>query len=148
MKYLDIVFDGPTGGNEFGRFVEVEDDKGKSINFGEWIKRTDGHWALRIKRDSLGVTEGVLRIAEERGRQVIDEGWTSEHDDAHTPGVLAIAGATYALNSTSMALQGNPPNLWPWAKSWWKPKTALRDLEKAGALIAAEIDRRLRNGEK
>lgn len=45
--FIDIVFDGPPG-HESGRFVEVEDEGGKSINAGEWIKRADGFWVLRI----------------------------------------------------------------------------------------------------
>lgn len=44
---VDIVFDGPPGPAS-GRFVEVEDAAGKSINFGEWVDRPDGYWALRI----------------------------------------------------------------------------------------------------
>jgi len=33
-------------------------------------------------------------------------------------------------------------SLWPWGSEWWKPsKDPIRDLVKAGALIAAEIDR-------
>jgi hypothetical protein len=47
MKYVDIVFDGPPA-PESGRFVEVEDDTGRSINLGEWIHRPDGFWALRL----------------------------------------------------------------------------------------------------
>jgi hypothetical protein len=30
---------------------------------------------------------------------------------------------------------------WPWRWEWWKPGNRVRELEKAGALIAAEIDR-------
>jgi hypothetical protein len=32
---------------------------------------------------------------------------------------------------------------WPWSKHWWKPtpNDRVRELVKAGALIAAEIDR-------
>lgn len=48
-KYVDIVFDGPPG-PEAGRFVEVEDDAGKSIKFGEWVQRPDGYWALRLAK--------------------------------------------------------------------------------------------------
>lgn len=44
---VDIVFDGPPG-HESGRFVEVEDSNGASISIGEWVKRDDGYWALRI----------------------------------------------------------------------------------------------------
>lgn len=47
MSHIDIVFDGPPG-PVAGRFVEVEDAEGKSICAGEWIKRSDGYWALRI----------------------------------------------------------------------------------------------------
>ena len=45
-KTIDIVFDGPPG-NQSGGFVEVERN-GKSIRFGEWIRREDGYWVLRI----------------------------------------------------------------------------------------------------
>lgn len=47
MKHINIIFDGPPS-HESGRFVEVEDDSGNSINIGEWIQRPDGYWALRI----------------------------------------------------------------------------------------------------
>ena len=47
-KFIDIVFDGPPG-PVCGRFVEVEDQDGKSINAGEWIQRDDGYWVLRFK---------------------------------------------------------------------------------------------------
>lgn len=48
-EYINIVFDGPPG-HESGRFVEVENDSGKSISIGEWIDRKDGYWALRIPK--------------------------------------------------------------------------------------------------
>jgi hypothetical protein len=38
--------------------------------------------------------------------------------------------------------------IWPWNKSWWKPRNAIEDLTRAGALIAAEIDRLQRINEK
>ena len=47
MKHIDIVFDGPPS-HESGRFVEVEDETGASVKFGEWVEREDGYWALRI----------------------------------------------------------------------------------------------------
>jgi hypothetical protein len=34
--------------DEAGRFVEVEDGNRRSFRFGEWVKRDDGYWALRI----------------------------------------------------------------------------------------------------
>jgi len=44
---INVIFDGPPS-HVSGRFVEVEDDDGHSINAGEWIERGDGCWALRI----------------------------------------------------------------------------------------------------
>jgi hypothetical protein len=77
---------------------------------------------------------GVQAITAERQRQIAIEGWTPAHDATHTKGELARAAACYALG-------GRPPGLWPWGDQWWKPSTPERNLEKAGALIAAEIDR-------
>jgi len=56
MKFVDVVFDGPPGPT-CGRFVEVENDAGASIAFGEWIQRDDGFWALRIRSQDLSVIE-------------------------------------------------------------------------------------------
>ena len=47
--HIDVVFDGPPG-HESGRFVEVEDASGKSINYGKWVQRPDGFWVLRLPR--------------------------------------------------------------------------------------------------
>ena len=78
--------------------------------------------------------QGTTAITAERQRQVAVEGWTPEHDAHHSKGELARAAACYALGA-------RPPGLWPWEDKWWKPSDTKRNLEKAGALIAAEIDR-------
>lgn len=46
-SHLDIVFDGPPG-PVCGRFVEVEDNAGRSVTFGNWLQRSDGYWVLRL----------------------------------------------------------------------------------------------------
>jgi hypothetical protein len=51
MDYIDIVFDDPPS-PEGARFVEVEDSRGRSINFGESVRRHDGYWTLRIPADA------------------------------------------------------------------------------------------------
>lgn len=96
-------------------------------------------------------TGGVTLIAAERQRQVQAEGWTPAHDDAHADGLLSDAAACYALVSSiswkkrlRIAESGSVPDFWPWHSSWWKPANRKRDLVKAGALIAAELDRLLR----
>lgn len=95
---------------------------------------------------------GVNLIFAERERQKFDEGWTAEHDAEHTYGELADAAASYAMTpdtratitAVCMERDGLPPT-WPWDKQWWKPTpdNRIRELVKAGALIAAEIDRLL-----
>lgn len=66
-------------------------------------------------------------VADERQRQRDAEGWTLDHDDGHKGGELARAGACYALHAGT-DLGGQTPLFWPWAKEWFKPKTARRDL--------------------
>ncbi len=51
--FLDIVFDGdPTPPEGKAQFVEVEDETGKSVRAGTWLKRDDGYWTLRIPREA------------------------------------------------------------------------------------------------
>tara|TARA_R110002049_G_scaffold281333_1_gene460826 strand:- start:2148 stop:2462 length:315 start_codon:yes stop_codon:yes gene_type:complete len=93
---------------------------------------------------------GIERIAAERQRQIEVEGWTPEHDDLHTEGELALAAGVYALMESGddercEALEfEHLYDFWPWSPEWLKLGEPIRNLEKAGALIAAEIDRRLR----
>lgn len=82
---------------------------------------------------------GVELIAAERERQKAVEGWTEAHDDEHRFGELAEAAVCYAMPD-KLELPGD---VWPFDQGWWKPtpKDRVRELVKAGALIAAEIDR-------
>lgn len=90
--------------------------------------------------------DGVSLIAAERARQVSVEGWTPKHDDSHLDAEMIEAARGY-LSAAFLAERGrrwvgDPPPLWPWNQSWWKPSIdPVRNLVKAGALIAAEIDR-------
>lgn len=92
---------------------------------------------------------GVELISEERTRQIKKEGWTPEHDDKYHD-QLTDAACCYALNQIDREanmISNNSEsfidNYWPWSKFWWKPtpNDRVRELVKAGALIAAEIDR-------
>lgn len=86
--------------------------------------------------DCFGRTSRVLsEIAEERRRQVEEEGWTPDHDDCHVDGELGEAAAAYA------AIHDGADTLWPFSDEWFKRTTRRRDLIKAGALIVAEIER-------
>lgn len=94
---------------------------------------------------------GVDLIRAERLRQIEEEGWSPDHDNVHTKGEMAGAAAIYALHGCGFEnphiLEARRPDvthkvrIWPWADRFWKPSDRIRDLVKAGALIAAEIDR-------
>lgn len=88
---------------------------------------------------------GIELIKQERERQISKEGWNVQHDDFHTNGELAKAGACYAC---PRELSNIRPALWPFEIENYKPEEdRIRELEKAGALIAAEIDRLQRKRE-
>lgn len=92
---------------------------------------------------------GVELIADERERQISQEGYDAQHDDDHDCGELADAAICYALEAGSLAdgFTLNTKSIaflehWPFDLGWWKPSDdPIRNLVKAGALIAAEIDR-------
>ena len=96
-------------------------------------------------------TAAVLDVLAERQRQIVVEGWTSEHDDQHDDGQLALAACCYALPEYHQSIRtaAHPmmpqptlvERLWPWNADWWKPSDVRRDLVKAAALIVAEIER-------
>lgn len=118
-------------------------------------------------------SQGVELIAAERERQITVEGWTANHDDQHRAGGLAMAAVCYAAPKRifvrSLGKNGSVgfSDPWPWDDSVDKrtktkaildsrkfgeipdpkdytPEERLDMLVKAGALIAAEIDRLLR----
>jgi hypothetical protein len=106
---------------------------------------------------------GAELIAEERERQIAQEGWTPEHDDGHKDESLARAACAYAyptggavFRHAGLTVMLERQWFWPWPIEQFKGKHGLdaklqtkeqretgriRDLVKAGALIAAEIDR-------
>lgn len=93
----------------------------------------DGLPALIAAHEAL--PSPIADIAVERARQIAEEGWTADHDDAHDNGELADAAACYARGKQMSAV-------WPWDDKWWKPGPDRRgQLVKAAALIVAEIER-------
>lgn len=97
-------------------------------------------------------------IAKERARQIKEEGMSAEHDDMENGnGELSMAGAMYAQYASyqckhpAAEISRDLPREWPdaWSDEWWKPSIdIIRNLTKAGALIAAEIDRLQRRAAK
>lgn len=88
--------------------------------------------------------DGVELINEERARQ-LGMGFDEENDAYYTHSELSLAARAY-LSAAIDQQHGDdvvaPPVYWPWDNKYWKPETTVKgNLAKAGALIAAEIDR-------
>lgn len=105
--------------------------------------------------DPTKVPTGLTAIWFERNRQQYDEGWHPAHDDNYRRGELAGAAACYALlclHISSTELESRVSllirDLWPWSSNWWKPRMTRENLARAGALIAAEIERLDRAAQK
>lgn len=100
---------------------------------------------------------GIERITAERNRQIVEEGYTADHDADHTDNELAWAAACYAAPQHIYILEadGEAPDVisyffeeaWPpdWGMDFDKRKVhdRIKQLTIAGALCAAEIDRLL-----
>lgn len=111
---------------------------------------------------------GVQLITDGRARQILTEGFDAGHDDEHTDHEIAFAAIAYAAPEQLFRVKhyGDGAilfnDVWPshWDASWDKRARhvgeelfdadeypladRIRNLAKAGALIAAEIDRLLR----
>lgn len=93
---------------------------------------------------NMSAMSAVHSLYMERQRQY-ELGWTPDHDDAnHCYSELAQAAGVYALLAAGFD-QNEVAPFWPWNRDLSsgaiKFESPLRALEKAGALIVAEIER-------
>ena len=91
-------------------------------------------------------SQAALDVTAERRRQIEVEGWGSVHDDGHTNFELAKAAVAYAQRAAMSddvraSEEKYVPSIWPWTRTWWKPKDRRADLVRAAALLIAEIER-------
>lgn len=98
------------------------------------------------------MSKGVELIAIERKRQIEELGYDYTHDNLYAGEQLAKAAAWYALPTfdrikfESMQIKDSFKNtvihIWPWDRFYYKPspENRIKELTKAGALIAAQID--------
>ncbi len=106
--------------------------------------------------------DGASLIYNERARQITQEGYTKEHDRGHAEQLTDAAVGYAAFSSvvlgapkderesiTAIGMGYGPPPMWPWHPQYWKPSEDLiKNLVRAGALIAAAIDSLLAEGEE
>ena len=118
----------------------------------DYDKELWGDKAASYKPKNAPSQRGIFLIAQERARQIEVEGYTPENDARLADGQLAIAAACYALadlptkvwkrkklSKGGIAFEDG----WPLNPEVDKREKGdrLKNLIKAGALIAAEIDR-------
>ena len=91
---------------------------------------------------SPDLLSGVELISKERERQMIEKGYTAKHDDDETDDSLAYAAVCYAIPDGSKRIIYTE-DCYPWDECTYKPTpdNRIKELVKAGSLIAAEIDR-------
>jgi hypothetical protein len=100
--------------------------------------------AMARAQQTVHPSRGALMIENERRRQTAQEGYGADHDRGHER-ELTEASLTY-LDSLSYRWRypdrhDYNPTRWPWGLKFWKPTIdPVRQLVKAGALIAAAID--------
>lgn len=154
-----------------GRIIEAEKLVQSWLTMAEgqgWSDAERACWSVAAVKlraalgSPTGGIAGAALIAQERQRQIDEEGRTPVHDLTHKREELAWAAACYAAPETiyvhsetghavhftepwptewtANANRGEPGRI-PWRRQL--PGDRLRNLVKAGALIAAEIDRLL-----
>jgi hypothetical protein len=89
---------------------------------------------------------GIELISEERQRQISEEGYTLEHDLMYDdPRDMIMAACIYAnlgiTEENDHEFLHQMADVWPWDLKYFKPKDQRRNLIRAGALIAAALDR-------
>lgn len=97
---------------------------------------------------------GITRFAQERTRQVVEEGYTPEQDaKLRSVDELLLAAICYLLPTGYSAISAKEvpyaddpafvvhvPQLWPFQGRYWRPSSRPRDIVKGGALAAAAYD--------
>lgn len=96
----------------------------------------------------MAFSAGAIDIGAERLRQITSEGFSAEHDAEHDDGELLEGAMAYAADARRTRTGAAPgtdsdgaENDWPFETAGFKPTSYRATLVKAGAMIAAEIDR-------
>lgn len=128
---------------------ELTDDAYEAMRNAMWSAETSDIFSPTREQCKAGyaaliaakpINHAITDIAAERRRQIEEENFSFKNDDLYTDGELADAAACYIASFDKLP-SGSRQALWPWLEDWWKSTTYRRDLVKAGALIAAEIER-------
>lgn len=112
-----------------------------SLYTGSAVELTDAVFGLAELQGLPVLADGLSLVAAERIRQIKVEGFGPAFDATYGREQLARAAACYALPARDRRMNAGVPIDWPFTAQWWKPGDRKRELEKAGALIVAGLDR-------
>jgi hypothetical protein len=101
-------------------------------------------YECQMLQEMLEKRSGAGQIAIERARQKSVEGYDQTHDIMHPTDEFCRAAIAYAVHDVAVIpSNGSVKGWWPekWDADMFKPKDRKRNLVRAGALIAAAIDR-------
>ena len=86
--------------------------------------------------------EKTLELIEaELNREIYKSGHHVTEVAGKTYTSFRAAARCYLSSRAHTQFKNSPPNLWPYDKEDWEPGDELQSLVKAGAFIAAEIER-------
>lgn len=93
-------------------------------------------------------TEMALDILrEERIEQITKHGFSCDRDDRYRDDQLAVAAACYLYAPKypfAVATGEKVPIQWPWPKLWKPQGGRMKQLQKGGGMLVAELERQLR----
>lgn len=121
-------------------------DPNRAEQWAEDGKNVIALFAMPVQQPVSAFARDVLA---ERQRQILQEGFSPNHDAEHRGGELALAATCYADEAVTQICQPERepcltqlvPGWWPFEPSWWKPSLDVRkNLVKATALLLAQGD--------
>lgn len=83
---------------------------------------------------------GIEQISEERVKQIAKYGYNVYHDEGYKNKELLFGALTY-LKKAMWNNGFNEEETWPFEKQYFNDEGYIENLKKAGAFIAAELDR-------
>ena len=87
---------------------------------------------------------GIEQITEERVKQIAKYGYTAYHDIGYKNKELLFAALAYlkkAIGEDNTLIATYSIEDWPFDAKYWHDEGYVENLKKAGAFIAAELDR-------